>query len=93
MRKASWPSKIIINKKVFGLANIIENQYIIWPVKISKFAIVNQITAPTIETWYIQMGHLVYRSSLELPKLAHEIKIKSPTPTKIYGRCIKGHLQ
>ncbi len=35
------------------------------------------------------MGHLRFRSLLELPKLAHKIEIKGPAPTKIYSRCIK----
>ena len=42
--------KIVIDKDIFGLVNIIENQYVIQLAKTSKFAIFNQITTPTIET-------------------------------------------
>lgn len=48
--KASQSFKIVINKKVFGLANIIENHYDIWLIDILKPIIVNQVTTYTIET-------------------------------------------
>lgn len=55
LRKASQPSKIIVDEEVFGLANIIENQYVIWLVDTPKPTIVNRITALTIETWHAQI--------------------------------------
>lgn len=39
------------------------------------------------------MGHLRYRSLLELTKLTQGIEIKSSIPTKIFGECIKIRLQ
>lgn len=50
LKKASQSSEIIIDEKIFGLANIIKNKYIIWLAKKSKFASINQNIALTIET-------------------------------------------
>ena len=50
LRKASQPSEIDVDDKVFGLADIIENQYVIWLVEHPKPAIVSRVTVPTIET-------------------------------------------
>lgn len=66
-RKANEPSEIIVNKKVFGLADKIENQYVIQLAKTPKPATVNQITAPTLKTWNARIWHLGYRSLLQLP--------------------------
>ena len=93
MKKAGQPSEIVVDEEVFGLANIIKNQYIIRLAETPKPATVNQVIAPTIETWHARMGHLGYRSLLELLKLAHGIDIKGPAPTKICGGCMKGRSQ
>ena len=93
LRKAGQPLEIIVNEEVFCLANIIENLFVIRLAEIPKPAIVNRVTAPTIETWHTRMGHLRYRSLLELPKLAHGIEIKGPALVEICGRCIKGRSQ
>ena len=93
LRKAGQPSKIVVDEEVFGLADIIENQYVIRLAETPKPAIVNRVKAPTIETWHARMGHLGYRSLLELPKLAHRIEIKGPAPMEICGGCMKGRSQ
>lgn len=49
-KKADQPFDMIIDQKVFGLDNVIENQYIHGLAEISKLAIANQVTAPTIKT-------------------------------------------
>ncbi len=91
--KVGQPLEIVFNEKVFGLANIIENQYVIRLAETPKPAIVNRVTTPTIATWHTWMGHLRYRSLLELPKLANGIEIKRPAPSEICSGCIKGRSQ
>ncbi len=83
MGKAGQPSEIIVDEEVFGLANIIKNQYVIRLAETPKPGIDNRVTALTIETWHPRIGHLGYRSLLELPNLANEIEIKGPAPTEI----------
>lgn len=41
LRKAGQPSKIIIDEEIFDLADIIENQYVIWLTETLKSATVN----------------------------------------------------
>ena len=93
LRKAGQSFEIVVDNELFSLADIIENQYVIWLVENPKPAIVNQVAAPTIETWHAGIGHLGYRSLLELPKLASGIKIKESASTKICTRYMKGRSQ
>ena len=93
LRKASQPSEIIVDEETFGLANIIKNQYVIRLKETPKPVTVNQVTAPTIKTCHVWMGHLEYKSLLELPKLANGIEIKGLAPTKICSKYIKGRSQ
>lgn len=92
LKKVGQPSEIIADNRVFGLANIVENQYVIQLAENPKPATVNQIKTPTIKIWHAKIGHLGYRSLLELSKLAQEIKIKETTFAKICSGCIKGRL-
>lgn len=85
LRKAGQLSEIVVNKEVFGLADIIENQYIIRLAETPKLITVNRVIALVIKTWHAQIGHLRYRSLLELPKLVNRIEIKGPVPTEIYS--------
>ncbi len=50
LRKASQPSKIVVDEEVFGLADIIKNQYVIRLAETPKPATVNRVTASTIAT-------------------------------------------
>ena len=50
LKKAGQPSKIVIDKKVLGLANIIKNQYVIRLAETPKLTTVNWVIAPTIKT-------------------------------------------
>lgn len=52
LKKATQIFEIIVNDGVFGLANIRENQYVIWLAKNAKLAIVNQVIASTIKILY-----------------------------------------
>ncbi len=93
LRKAGQPSEIVVDEKVFGLADIIENQYVIRLAETPKPATVNRVTAPTIETWHAPMRHLGYKSLLELLNLAHGIEIRRPAPTEICSGCMKDRSQ
>ncbi len=93
LRKAGQPSEIIVDEEVFGLADIIKNQYVIRLAETPKPGIDNRVIALTIETLHPRMGHLGYRSLLELPNLAYEIEIKGPAPTEICIGCMKGRSQ
>lgn len=50
LSEAGWLSGITINEKVFSLANIIENQYVVQLIKILKPAKVKWVIALTIKT-------------------------------------------
>ena len=89
LKKVGLPSEIVVDEDVFGLSDIIENQYVFQLAETLKPATVNQITALTIETWHARIGHLGYRSLLKLSKLANEIEIKEPSPTEIWSGCMK----
>ncbi len=56
LRKASHLSEIVFDEEIFGLADIIENRYIIWLAESTKPETVNRVSAPTIETWHARMG-------------------------------------
>ncbi len=92
-RKAGQPSEIVVDEEVFGLADIIENEYVARLAEIPKPAIVNRVIAPTIATWQARMRDLGYRSLLEIQKLAHEMEIRGPAPTEISSGCIKSRSQ
>lgn len=93
LKKAEQSLEIVINKEVFEIANIIKILYIIWLVKNPKLITINQVIAPIIKIWHAQMGHLGYKSLLELLKLVYGIKIKKLAFTKIYSRYIRELLQ
>ena len=50
LRKTGQLSKIIIDKEVFGLVDIIKNQYVIRLAEILKPVTVNQVITSIIET-------------------------------------------
>ena len=93
LRKAGQPFKIVVNEKVFGLANKIENQDIVWLVEIPKSATIYQVIALIIKTQHAQKRYLRYRSLLELLKLVYRIEIKGAIFTKHCGKYMKSYLQ
>lgn len=93
LKKVGQHSEIIVEEKIFGLANIIQNQYVIYWAQIPKLIAVNQVIVLTIETWHTYIGHLKYMSLLKLPKLVRGIKAKRPASTEICSRCIKSCLE
>lgn len=93
LKKAGQLWEIVVDDEVFDLADIIENQYIIWLTENLKLVTVNQVTFLIIETWHAQMGYLRYKSLLKLSKLAFEIKVKELAPTETCSGCMKDCLQ
>lgn len=93
LRKAGQSSKIIVDKEIFDLADMIKNHYVIRLVDTPKPTTINQVTAPRIKTWYVQIEPLEYRFLLKLSKLAKKIEIKGPGPTEICSRYINNPLQ
>lgn len=64
LNRAGPLSKIIVDEKVFGLANMIKNQYIILLTKIFKSITINQVAALIMKTWFVWIAYLGFRSLL-----------------------------
>ncbi len=95
IRQPHIPSEISHQRFLFGLADIIDNQYVVrttgyFLISTSDQEIINAMTPISIQTWHCQMGHLGYQSILPLPKIADEIDVKGPIPGEICGDCMKG---
>lgn len=58
LKKVEQLSKIIIDKEVFKIADIIENQYIICLAKSLNSTSVNQVNISTIKTQHPRIGYL-----------------------------------
>lgn len=89
LRKAGWLFEIVVNEKLFSLANIIKKQYFIRLRESPKLAIDNRVTTPTIKTLHACMRDLGYRSLQKLQKLAKKINVKGSAPMKVCSGCIK----
>ncbi len=90
LKKSGQPSEIVVDEEVFGLADIIKNQYVIRLAETPKPAVLNRVTAPTIKTGHAWIEHLGYKSLLEIPNFANGIEIKETATTEICSGCIKG---
>ncbi len=88
------PSEISKHRELFGLADIVDDQYVVRttcfsPNNISEASIINSMTSISIQTWHRRIGHLGYQNLLRLPKIADGIEIKDPIPAEICGDCMK----
>lgn len=82
------PLEIHHQGELFGVTDIIENQYIVcitgyFPNNILDQKTINTITLISIQTWHWQMGHLGSRNIFRLPKMANGIEIKGLIPKEI----------
>ena len=98
LRQSQVPSEFHHQGELFGVADIIDNQYVIrttgyFPNSILDQETINAITPISIQTWHRRMGHLGYQNILRLPKVADGIDIKGPIPKEICGDCMKGRQQ
>ena len=91
LRGKDQPSLIIYENEIHGLADIIDDQYVL---RLEKHAIINIATSvTTAETWHARMGHLGYRNLQKLTSLATGMTINGPVPDEICGPCMKGRQQ
>lgn len=95
LRQLHIPSEIRHHGSLFGVADIIDNQYVVRTTgyfQNSTFdqGTINTVTPISIQTWHCRMGHLGYQNILRLPKVADGIDVKGPIPGEICGDCMKG---
>ena len=98
LRQPHIPSEISHHGSLFGVADIIDNQYVVrttgyFPNSTFDQGIINAVTPISIQTWHRRMGHLGYQNILRLPKVADGIDVKGPIPGEICGDCMKGRQQ
>ena len=95
LRHLGTLSEISKQEDLFGIANIIENQYIIhttgyFPNNILEKVTMNAVIPIFIQTWHQRIGPLGYQNVLHLPKMADGIDVKKYILEKICGNCMKG---
>ena len=98
LRQIQIPSEISHHGELFGVADIIDNQYIVcttgyFPNSTLDQEVINAVTPISIQTWHRRMGHLGYQKILRFPKVADGIEVKGPIPQDICGDCMKGRQQ
>ncbi len=92
LRKTGQPSEICFEDEVVGLADMINNQYVIRLAKllISKVNVVKNLTP---EIWHSQLGHLSYGAMQILASVALGMEFKGSIQSEIYGGCMVGRQQ
>ncbi len=93
LRKLGRPSELYFEGEVLGLADIIENQYVVRLTEDPKSATVNMAVLSSIETWHTRLTHLSYKAIVQLASIALGIQLKGPVPEEICGRCMVGKQQ
>ena len=83
---------------VFGVADIVDDQYIIRtidfsPNNISEPSIVNSMILISIQTGHRRMSHLGYQNFLRLSKIADGIEVNVPIPAEICQNCMESRQQ
>ena len=91
-------SEISHHEKLFGIADIIDNQYVVRKTGYFSNSILNQevinlVTSISIQIWHRRMGHLAYQNIFCLPKLADGIEVKGLIPQDICGDCMEERQQ
>ncbi len=97
-RQVQVSSEISHHGEFFGVADIIDNQYVVritgyFPNNCLGQEIINSFTFISIQTWHWQLGHLSYQNIFCIPKMTDGIKVKGPIPGEIFCDCIKGRQQ
>ncbi len=98
LRQIQIPSEISHHGEFFGVADIIDNQYVVWTTgyfhnKSLDQEIINSVTPISIQTWHRRLGHLGYQNILCLPMVSDGINVKGPIPREICGDCMKRRQQ
>ncbi len=92
LRRTGRPSEIFFEDEVVGLADMIENQYVIRLAR-SSVPKMNVVKNPTPEIWHARLGHLSYGAMQILVSVASGMELKGPIPSEIYGGCMVGRQQ
>ncbi len=90
LRKLGCPSELYFEGEVVGLADIIENQYIVRLAEDPESATVNMAVSSSIKTWHSRLAHLSYKAVVQLASMVLGIRLKSPLPEEICGGCMVG---
>ena len=87
MRRTGQLSKIFFEDEIVGLADIIDNQYVICLAKplVSKVNVVKNLTS---EIWHAWLGYLSYGTMQKLASVTLDMEFKSPILSEIYRGCI-----
>lgn len=93
-REHHIPSEISHHSDIFGVTDIIDNQYVVrttgyFSNSIFDEGIINAVTSISIEIWYRRIVHLDYQNILRLHKIADGIDINEPITGEICGDCRK----
>lgn len=74
LRRTSRQSEIIFEDELVGLADMIDNQYVIFLAK-SSFPKINVVKNLTPEIWHARLGHLSYGAMQKLESVALSIEL------------------
>ncbi len=91
-RRTGRPSEIFFEDKVLGLADMIDNQYVIRLAR-SSVPKVHVVKNPTPEIWHAQLGHLSYRAMQISVSIASGMEFKGPILSEICGGSMVGRQQ
>ncbi len=90
LRKLGCPSELYFEGEIVGLADIIENQYIVRLAEDLESATVNMAVSSSIETWHSRLAHLGDKAIVQLASMVLGIQLKSPLPEEICEGCMVG---
>ncbi len=95
LRQPHIPSKIRHHGSLFGMADIIDNQYFVRTTSYFQNStfdqrVIKRVSPISIQTWHRLMDHLGYQNILWLFKVADGIDMKEPIPGDICGDWMKG---
>ena len=88
LRSQDKPSEFRKDGRIFGLADIIDNQYVVRgdPFNVN---LVNIAVSPSV--LHRRLGHLNWGSVMQLPRFATGIELQGKKPEEICDGCMKGH--
>ena len=92
LRRTGWLSEIFFEDDLVGLADMIDNHYIIRLAR-SSILKVKVLKNPNPGIWHARLGHLSYRAIQILVSVASGMVLKSPIPSEICRGCMVGRKQ
>ena len=93
-RQVQIPLEISYQRELFGVTDIIKNQYVVrtkcYFLNSSLCQeVINLVTSISIQIWNSYQGCLGYQNIFCLPKGADRIHVKGLIVDKIFGDCMK----